>query len=104
MVWKSGSGERFFHQCRALNLSETGVAVGCPEAIPPSSNVVLWAKDFQVAGLAQVRHCTWQRTAMGHRMSARKIFINNFVTRLLFVLGSGCLFVVFWALAHRSEF
>lgn len=63
MVWKSESGERFFDRCRALNLSETGVAVECPEAIPPSSNVVLWAKDFQVAALAQVRHCTWQRTS-----------------------------------------
>ncbi|MDE3196116.1 MAG: J domain-containing protein [Acidobacteriota bacterium] len=62
MVWKSESGERYFDQCRALNLSETGVAVECPEAIPPSSNVVLWAKDFQVAALAQVRHCTWQKT------------------------------------------
>jgi len=62
MIWKSESGERYFDQCRALNLSETGVAVECPEAIPPSSNVVLWAKDFQVAALAQIRHCTWQRT------------------------------------------
>jgi hypothetical protein len=58
--WKTAAGERMFEQCRALDLSESGVAVECPESIPASSNLIVWAPAFQVAALAQVRHCTWR--------------------------------------------
>jgi hypothetical protein len=60
LTWKTHSGEKLFEQCRALDLSETGVAIECPESIPPMSNVIVWAPAFQVAALAQVRHCTWR--------------------------------------------
>lgn len=60
LTWKTDSGERLFEQCRALDLSESGVAVECPEAIPPMSSLIVLAPAFQVAALAQVRHCTWR--------------------------------------------
>jgi hypothetical protein len=60
LTWKSESDEKLFESCRALDLSENGVAVECPEAIPLLTNIVVWAPDFQVAALAQVRHCTWR--------------------------------------------
>ncbi len=60
ITWKSESGEKLFESCRALDLSESGVAVECPESIPVAANIVLWAPAFQVAALAQVRHCTWR--------------------------------------------
>ena len=60
LTWKSKSGEKLFESCRALDLSESGVAVECPEEILLLAHIVVWAPDFQVAALAQVRHCTWR--------------------------------------------
>jgi curved DNA-binding protein len=62
LTWKSEAGEKLFNTCRAINVSDSGVGIECPEAIPSGSNVVLWAVDFQVAALASVRHCTWRRS------------------------------------------
>ncbi len=60
LTWKSDFGEKLFEHCRAIDITENGVAVECPEALPLMSNVIIWAPVFQVAALAQVRHCTWQ--------------------------------------------
>jgi curved DNA-binding protein len=62
LTWKSESGEKRFESCRAVNLSDDGVAVECPEKIPLLSHVVVRAPAFEVAALAQVKHCTWKRT------------------------------------------
>ena len=62
LTWKSESGERCFEACRAVNLSDTGVAVECPEALPRLAHVIVRAPAFQVAALCQVKHCTWSRT------------------------------------------
>jgi curved DNA-binding protein len=63
MVWKTVAGEKRFESCRAINLSEVGVAVECPEAIPLLAHVIIRATAFEVAALAQVRHCSWRRSA-----------------------------------------
>jgi hypothetical protein len=62
LTWKTESGEKRIESCRAVNLSEEGVAVECPETIPMLAHVVLRAPAFEVAALAQVKHCTWRRT------------------------------------------
>jgi len=62
LTWKTEDGEKLYESCRALDLSESGVAIECPEFIPLSANVIVWAPAFQVAALGQVRHCTWKRS------------------------------------------
>jgi integration host factor subunit beta len=62
LTWKTATGEKRFEQCRAIDLSETGVAVECPETIPLLAHVIVRAPAFSVAALAQVRHCTWRRS------------------------------------------
>jgi DnaJ-like protein len=62
LIWKSEQGEKRFEACRAINLSEIGVAVECPEDIPYLAHVIVRAPSFGVAALAQVKHCTWRRT------------------------------------------
>jgi curved DNA-binding protein len=63
LAWKTGSGEKRLESCRAINVSDTGVAVECPEAIPLLGHVIVRANAFQIAALAQVRHCTWRGTS-----------------------------------------
>jgi hypothetical protein len=62
LTWKSEFGEKLFEHCRAMDTTENGVAVECPEALPLMSNVIIRAPVFQVAAMAQVRHCTWQES------------------------------------------
>lgn len=62
LIWKTESGEKRYESCRAVNLSEVGVAVECPETLPLLTHLIVRAPDFQVAALAQVKHCTWRRT------------------------------------------
>lgn len=73
LTWKSEHGEKRFEHCRALDISENGVAVECPEALPLLSSVIVSAPSFHVAALAQVRHCTWQKSiyVLGLRFLAR---------------------------------
>jgi hypothetical protein len=62
LTWKSESGEKRFEACRAVNLSDVGVAVECPEPLPLLAHVIVRAHAFQVAALCQVKHSTWKRT------------------------------------------
>ena len=49
--------------CRAINVSDTGVAVECPESITLLAHVIVRANAFEIAALAQVRHCTWKQNS-----------------------------------------
>lgn len=62
LIWKTDEGDKRFESCRAINLSEDGVAVECPESLPLLAHVIVRARAFEVAALAQVKHCTWRRT------------------------------------------
>lgn len=62
LIWKNDSGEKRFEACRAINLSDVGVAIECPESLPLLAHVIVRAPAFEVAALAQVKHCTWKRT------------------------------------------
>jgi len=79
LTWKSEHGEKFFEHCRALDITENGVAVECPEALPVLSSVIVWAPAFQVAALAQVRHCTWRGSiyVLGLRFLARTTTVQS---------------------------
>src|ERR1700734_3489023 len=79
VTWKSETDQKFFEQCRAIDVSDTGVAVECPEPIPVSSNVVIVAPDFQIASLAQVRHCHWNRSTyvLGLRFLAKTTTVQD---------------------------
>ncbi len=63
LTWKTVTGEKRFESCRAVNVSDTGVAVECPEVIPLLAHVILRAQAFEIAALAQVRYCTWRQTS-----------------------------------------
>jgi curved DNA-binding protein len=62
LTWKTADGEKRVEFCRAVNLSEIGVAIECPELLPLLAHVIVRAAAFEVAALAQVKHCTWRRT------------------------------------------
>lgn len=62
LVWRTEAGEKRFEHCRAINLSETGIAIECPETIPLLAHVIVRVPAFEIAALAQVKHCTLQRT------------------------------------------
>jgi curved DNA-binding protein len=79
LTWKSESGERCFEACRAINLSDVGVAVECPEQLPLLAHVIVRAPAFEVAALAQVKHCTWRRAVyvLGLNFVAKTSTIAN---------------------------
>jgi len=79
LTWKSDQGEKLFEHCRAVDITDSGVAVECPEALPVMSNMIIWAPAFQVAALAQVRHCTWQGSiyVLGLRFLARTTTVQS---------------------------
>jgi curved DNA-binding protein len=63
VIWKSEAGEKIFESCRAIDLSETGVAIECPESIPVLAHVTVRAPLFEIAALAQVKRCIRRKTA-----------------------------------------
>ena len=79
LTWKDNSGERRFESCRAVNLSDIGVAVECPESLPLLAHLIVRAPSFAVAALAQVKHCTWRRTiyVLGLNFVAKTSTIAN---------------------------
>lgn len=79
LTWKTEGGEKRFESCRAVNLSDIGVAVECPERIPLLVHVIVRAPAFEVAALAQVKHCTWRRTiyVLGLNFVAKTSTIAN---------------------------
>lgn len=62
MTWRTEEGDKRLELCRAVDLSETGVAIESPEPLGLSSHVIVRAPAFEVAALAKVKHCAWRRT------------------------------------------
>jgi DnaJ domain len=63
LTWKTVTGEKRYESCRAINVSESGVAIECPEALPLLAHVIMRVQAFEIAALAQVRYCTWRQTS-----------------------------------------
>ena len=57
LAWKTVSGEKKFESCRAVNVSDTGVAVECPEKIPLLAHVIVRVSAFEIAALARCQRC-----------------------------------------------
>jgi len=62
LIWKTASGEKRFENCKAVDLSDGGMAVECPAEVPVSSDIILRSEGANLAALSQVRHCTWNRS------------------------------------------
>ena len=62
LTWRTEEGDKRLELCRAIDLSETGVAIESPEPLSLSSHVIVRAAAFEVAALAIVKHCAWRRT------------------------------------------
>jgi len=62
LIWRNAEGEKRSELCRAIDLSESGLAIESPEPLSVSSHVIVRAAAFEVAALATVKHCSWQRT------------------------------------------
>jgi hypothetical protein len=62
LIWKTESREKRIESCRAINISETGVAIDCPETIPLLAHVIVRVPAFEIAALAQVKRCESRRT------------------------------------------
>jgi hypothetical protein len=79
LTWKTEDGEKKFESCHAVNISDSGVAVECPETIPLLAHVILRAPAFKVAALAQVKHCSWKRTSylLGLQFVAKTSTVAN---------------------------
>ncbi len=79
ITWKSEQGEKVFSHCRAIDITEGGVAVECPEALPLLCSVIVTVPRFHVAALVQVKHCTWQKSiyVLGLRFLARTTTLQN---------------------------
>ena len=79
LTWKSDAHQQSFEKCKAIDLSDGGVAIECPEAIPLSANVIIWAPAFHVAALAQVRHCSWNKSiyVLGLRFVAKTTTVQD---------------------------
>ncbi len=63
LIWKTETREQRIESCRAINLSETGVAVECPEPIPLLVHVIARVPAFEIAALAQVKRCSLTRSS-----------------------------------------
>jgi hypothetical protein len=46
LIWKSESGEKLFESCPAIDISDSGVAIECPESIPLLAHVIVRAPLF----------------------------------------------------------
>lgn len=61
LVWQDGSGREKFANGRCLDVSQSGLRMELPEAIPVRSYVTVRADKVGVAAHAAVRHCSAAR-------------------------------------------
>jgi hypothetical protein len=57
-MWRDTRGEDKFVRAKALDISESGLRVQLPEALPRQTYVALSASNLGLVGHASVRHCT----------------------------------------------
>ena len=58
VMWRDASGEDKFAQAKALNISEFGLRLQMPEALPRQTYLTINAQKLGLIGYASVRHCT----------------------------------------------
>jgi hypothetical protein len=62
VFWLGSDGKRKMARTRALNISESGMAIELPEGAAPMSLVRFESAKFRIAGSAAVRHCRREGT------------------------------------------
>jgi hypothetical protein len=62
LIWKSEAGSRMFECGRIADVSDTGLAVVCPQPLAASTNIILRAPGMGFVAMGQVRNCAWCRT------------------------------------------
>jgi hypothetical protein len=60
LQWNTDSGDKRLESCRAIDISDTGVCVELPEALPLQRHVLVRMPGLDMAALAQVKHCEWR--------------------------------------------
>lgn len=63
LIWKDESGERLFETGRVMDVSFGGMAVRSSQPVAAASCLILKAPVQGITALAQVRHCSWNRSA-----------------------------------------
>jgi hypothetical protein len=58
MMWCDASGNDKFANALALDISEMGVRLKVPEAVPVQACVTLRSEPLKLHGQASVRHCS----------------------------------------------
>ena len=62
LTWRTEDGEKRLEMSRAIDLSRNGLAIETPESLPLARHVVVRAEGLDMAALAKVMHCKWNRT------------------------------------------
>jgi hypothetical protein len=57
VMWKDRDGGDKFAQARTLDISELGMRIEVPEAVPERSYVILRCDKLKLSGTASVRSC-----------------------------------------------
>ena len=57
VFWLGADGKRKMARTRALNISESGMAIELPEGAAPMSLVRFESSKYKISGSAAVRHC-----------------------------------------------
>jgi len=58
VIWRDPRGEDKFVSAKALDISESGLRMQMPEALPRHAYLTLRASKLGLLGSASVRHCT----------------------------------------------
>ena len=68
VIWRDPRGDDKFVTAKALDVSESGLRLQMPEALPQQTYLTLRASKLGLCGPASVRHCT--------RMSGSKFAVG----------------------------
>jgi hypothetical protein len=63
LQWNAEGGDKRMESCRAINISDSGLCVELPEALPLQRHVLVRMPGLNMTALAQVKHCEWRSTA-----------------------------------------
>ena len=58
VAWSGPGGQALSAEVTAIDVSNTGMRIDCPQAIPQGATIFVQAKDSAFAGNGIVRHCT----------------------------------------------
>jgi hypothetical protein len=63
------------HLCSCVDISPRGIAIDCPEALAPESQVAIVADEQGVRRMARVCYCNPQ--GAGHRIGLEFVAVNS---------------------------